>query len=73
MPHVIVDLFLSKDSLLQYYSGQAQTIEAIAHNGQKVRFRAQHVRPFVTNSGLHGTFKIEFTTEGRFENIEQIK
>lgn len=72
MPSIVVKLKISADELLKYYQGSAKSVMATAANGQTVRFPAEHLRPFVTNDGIDGTYAIFYSTSGKFERIEKL-
>jgi uncharacterized protein YqjF (DUF2071 family) len=57
---------------LRYYRGQATTVVAKAVNGQTIQFPASHIRPYVTQAGIHGWFRIRFDAQNKFVALEQI-
>lgn len=69
---VYVPLQINADTLLLWYSGQAQVVEARALDGRVVHFPANILRPFVTRDGVKGLFKISYDERGKYLNIEQV-
>lgn len=72
MLNLIVDINLTEDRWLQFYRRPGQAILARARNGQLVEFPAEHMRAFVTPTGVQGTFKLTVDDENRLQQIERI-
>jgi hypothetical protein len=58
-------LNISRSEALKYYQGKASTVIVQAHNGQRVQFPAEHIRPFIDHLGVNGFFKIEFDAHNK--------
>ena len=69
---LIVDINISADELLKLYSGSANQVRAMARDGRSVRFPARILQPFVTRTGVQGSFRILFDRHHKFERIERI-
>jgi len=54
------------------YAGAARDVSARTIDGRNIRFPANILRPFVTHSGIAGTFAIYFSDENRFVKIERV-
>ncbi len=69
MYRIIVDLTITADEYIKRY----QTVGAVVHtrsrDGRKVQFPAGILQPYVTHSGIQGTFQIEFDNLGKFQKI----
>ena len=55
----IVDLEISAPAMLRYYSGDASDVVAHARGGERVRFPAEILRPFVDHAGGQGRLCLE--------------
>ena len=72
MAAVIVDLVIAADEYQRLYEGSAKSVMARARDGRRVRFPAHILRPFVTHTGIRGSFAIEFDADNSFKGIEKI-
>ena len=69
---LIVDIHLSSDDYLRWYQGSAKAVVATSRDGRRVRFPAESLRPFVTHSGVHGSFAIHFNEHNRLVKVEKL-
>lgn len=65
-------LNISAEHYLAYYQGVARQVVATAHDGQRVQFPAERLRPFVTHDGVRGEFALEFDADNRFVALRRI-
>ncbi len=72
MRDYILDLFITPEELLRYYSGEVVTVVARTRSGVTVRFAARHLRKHVTNSGIRGTFRLTTDDENRFIALDSL-
>lgn len=72
MRSITVQLQISVNEFQRLYEGSAQDVTARCTEGRRVRFPAHILRPFVTYSGIYGTFAIHFDDDNRFKSIEKI-
>ncbi len=56
---------------LRFYRGQARQVVVTAANGQRVAFSAHHLRPFVSQDGVHGRFVLEIDEQNRFKSLRK--
>ncbi|NVK24357.1 MAG: DUF2835 domain-containing protein [Gammaproteobacteria bacterium] len=56
----------------QYYQGDFSAIQVVAHTGQTVQFPAEHIRQFVTASGVQGMFEMEVDHQNRFRQLRKL-
>lgn len=56
----------------QYYQGDFTAIQVVAHTGQTVQFPAEHIRSFVTASGVQGVFEMEVDQFNKFKMVRRI-
>lgn len=68
---IVVDIHISADEYLHYYSGSARDVVARSRDGRTVRFPAKILQRFVTRSGISGSFEIQFGADGRFQTVER--
>ena len=68
-----VSVSISRDEYLKWYQGAASTVLATTTTGQKVRFPANILRPFVTHEGVQGSFVIYFDDNNKFSDIRRIR
>ena len=73
MPVVDVVLSVSSDDLLRYYTGTATHVVAPALDGRRIRFPARVLRPYVTEAGVHGTFRLRFDRDNRFVSLQLLR
>lgn len=69
---IIVDLSISAEEYLKLYEGVAQNANAVARDGRRVQFPAHILRPYVTRSGIFGTFEISFDENLKFSAIRRL-
>ena len=72
MQQLTVDIALSREQYLELYRGYIRQVQALARNGQVVRFPVGVLVPFVTDMGVHGTFCLRFDANHRFQGIERL-
>jgi len=68
----VFNLAISADEYLRLYQGAARDVVARTNDGQRVRFAARYLRPFVTRQGIKGIFIIITDNRNKFIKIEQI-
>ena len=56
----------------QYYEGFYKSIQVIAHTGQRIQFPAEHIRKFVTNTGISGLFQLELSENNKFKSLQKL-
>jgi len=65
-------LSLSYDEFSAVYKGHAQHVITQSFDGRTVRFPADILKPYLTRSGIHGTFTIHFDKNNKFKSLEKI-
>jgi hypothetical protein len=63
---------VSRAEALRYYRGEARYVNVRASNGQRIQFPAEHIRPFINESGVDGTFAISFDDDHKMIGIKQL-
>jgi hypothetical protein len=69
---IVVDLAISADEYLAYYSGSVRQVVAKATDGRIVRFPAAILQRMVGHDGIYGRFAIEFDSAGKFTGISKL-
>jgi hypothetical protein len=72
MSSIVVDLSISADEYLKHYQVIGASVITQSRDGRSVRFPAKILQPFVTHSGVNGSFEILFGTDGKFSAIERL-
>jgi len=65
-------LNLTREQALRYYQGTARTIAVTTTSGQKLQFPAEHIRPFIGQTGIQGYFSIQFDQNNKLIGLKQI-
>ncbi|MBL1458348.1 MAG: DUF2835 domain-containing protein [Methylophaga sp.] len=63
---------VDREEAMRYYRGEASAVVAITDSGQSLQFPALHVRRFITQSGIHGRFRIHFDDNHKMINLERL-
>ena len=66
MSTVHFSLSISSEQYLAHYQGYAHSVSVIGVDGRRIEFPAEHLRPFLTHTGINGRFEIEFDQQHRF-------
>lgn len=67
-----VDLHVPIDEMVKNYAEEATRVFAWTHDGKKVAFPAQSLKPFMTHEGVHGRFKIQCNDQGKLHSIKKL-
>lgn len=73
MKSLQVSISISRDEYLKWYQGAASTVYTTTTTGEKVRFPAAILRPFITHQGISGTFAIYIDENNKFKEIRRIR
>lgn len=65
-------LKISAEDYLRYYQGRASFVRTISHDGRRVQFPAERLRPFVLHNGIHGEFLLRFDDKHKFVEMRRI-
>ena len=65
-------LQISQQQYLQYYQGTANAVQVVSECGQKVKFPAIRLRPFMTHDGIHGRFCLTIDGNNRFIDLQKL-
>lgn len=72
MPSLVLDIALPAEKLLAVYQGRANRILIKSRDGRNVSLPAHHLRPFLTRSGVFGSFEMEFAPEGQLIRLRRL-
>jgi len=64
MACVVLDIYLPADRLQAVYRGDANRVLVVSRDGRRINLPAHHLRPFITHSGVRGSFELEFDDAG---------
>jgi hypothetical protein len=70
MPSIDVVINLTYDECLAYYTGSFANVRTRSLDGRRVVFPAEALRRVVSRDGVHGVYRLTFSTEGRFQRIQ---
>lgn len=65
-------LKLTSEQLLEYYQGYKKYVRVDTFEGYSIRFRAEHLRRWVTKNGIDGVFEIRFDEFRNFKELVQV-
>jgi len=72
MPSLVLDIRLTAEQFLAYYQGHVKRVLATSRDGRKVSLPAHHLRPFLTHSGVEGSFVLEFSVKGELLSLRRL-
>lgn len=72
MAKITFSLHISSHDYLRFYQGEAAWINAIADDGRHLKLPARNFRSFLTHSGIHGRFVVEFNSQFKLISLKQI-
>jgi hypothetical protein len=65
-------LNISSDDYLRFYQSQSRFVQTRTEEGQRIKFPAEHLRPYITHSGINGLFELESTDQGKFIALRRV-
>ena len=66
------DINIPAEQILAYYQGIARKVSVLAHDGRRIEFPADKLRPFLDHDGVRGIFELEFDDEHRFVALHRM-
>ncbi|CAM3578675.1 hypothetical protein VA7868_04388 [Vibrio aerogenes CECT 7868] len=73
MQYYYFSLNISYHDYLSYYSGQAASVLVVTDNGLKLQLPAIRFRPFLTQLGLKGRYRLTTDKNHKFVSLESIR
>lgn len=68
----VFSIAISREEYLKYYSGHAAAIRTKSYEGLIIEFPARALTPWITHSGIQGTFSISFDENNKLTEIKRI-
>ncbi|MHA2862994.1 DUF2835 domain-containing protein [Vibrio harveyi] len=65
-------LNISYQTFLSHYSGAASSVQVITDNGLRVRLDALKFRPFLSQLGIRGRFRLTTDQNNKFLKLETL-
>ncbi|MCM0150349.1 DUF2835 domain-containing protein [Photobacterium galatheae] len=59
-------------TFLQHYSGAASAVLVYTDEGLRLQLPASRLRPFLSQLGVRGRFRVSVSSENRLEKLEKI-
>ena len=63
---------ISRDEYLKYYAGRASIVRTQTAEGLIIDFPANNLTPWITLSGINGTFRITMNEDHKLVDIKQL-
>ena len=67
-----VDISISAEEYLKHYQGSVHTVSCVSREGKRVQFPSRILQPFISMTGIQGSFIIYFDRDHKFERIERL-
>ncbi|OEE79436.1 DUF2835 domain-containing protein [Vibrio genomosp. F6] len=65
-------LNISYQAFFSHYSGAASTVQVVTENGLRLQLPASRFRPFISQVGLKGRFRLTTDQNNRFIKLEAL-
>ncbi|MCG7588263.1 DUF2835 domain-containing protein [Photobacterium sp. OFAV2-7] len=65
-------VYISYQAYLDHYSGAASTVLVVTDSGLKLQLPASRFRPFLSQLGVKGRFRITVNNQNRLDTLERI-
>ncbi|MGR5143840.1 DUF2835 domain-containing protein [Photobacterium sp. DNB23_23_1] len=65
-------MHITYQQFLQHYSGAASHVLVMTENGLRLQLPAARLRPFLTQLGIRGRFRVMVSEANKLQAIEQI-
>ena len=70
---LIVDIFIPPDEFLLYYNGTANDVFCKSRDGRTISFPVKIIHPYISHSGVKGSFVIAFNKDNKFHSIRKLE
>ncbi|VAW92243.1 hypothetical protein MNBD_GAMMA23-282 [hydrothermal vent metagenome] len=67
-----IHLNITSAEFEHYYAQNINSVIATSHDGQRVQFPANILRPFITAAGVQGMFKLVMDENTKLKSINRI-
>ncbi|KLV03776.1 hypothetical protein ABT56_17535 [Photobacterium aquae] len=65
-------IHVTYNDYLNYYSGAASTVLVVTDNGLKLQLPASRLRPYLTQLGIKGRFRLTVNADNKFQQLEKL-
>lgn len=65
-------LAIPAEQIERYYQGVGKAVLVTAENGQRVRFPANQLQPFIQRQGVYGYFSLIFNADHKFMALKKL-
>ncbi|HCM1038222.1 DUF2835 domain-containing protein [Vibrio parahaemolyticus] len=72
MKHYYFTLNISYQTFLYHYSGAASSVQVITNNGLRLQLPAAKFRPFLSQLGVRGQFRLTTDQNNKFLKLETL-
>ncbi|MCL9783114.1 DUF2835 domain-containing protein [Vibrio sp. S4M6] len=72
MKYYLFSLSISYQSFVAHYSGAASHVQVVTNEGMKIRLPASRFRPFLTQRGINGQFRLTTDHSNKFIKLESL-
>ncbi|PSU34642.1 DUF2835 domain-containing protein [Photobacterium lutimaris] len=72
MKAYIFSIHITYQQFLHHYSGAASTVLVTTDNGLRLQLPATRLRPFLTQLGVRGRFRVTVSEANKLQAIEQV-
>jgi len=67
------NLQINQQQFLRYYQGSASSVQVISECGKQLQFPAIRLRPFLSQTGILGRFRLTTDSNNRFIDLQQLQ
>jgi len=65
-------LDISRQNYLNYYAGNASTVQVHTEQGLLIQFPASALKPWVTHQGIQGYYMISFDADNKLIELKKL-
>lgn len=69
---IVIRLNIGSEELLKLYRGSAREVAGVSLDGQKIRFPAEALKPFVTHNGVQGQFALLVNANNKLVDLTRL-
>lgn len=68
----VCNVSLTAEGVQAVYAGTLRYVQATSREGVRLRFPIAWLRPYVTHSGIEGTFVLTIGTDNKLQSLERL-
>lgn len=65
-------LVIPSIDVLNFYEGKVDAVSVVTEQGQRLQFPFYYLKPFVSQSGISGRFRVMIDSSNKISRIERI-